>query len=92
MTWLLVFVGMLLVVLGMAVGVIFGRKPIAGSCGGIGAVGVDKACGICGGDVTKCEEASANAGAPQRPGRSGHIDMWLQVLFKEGIQLAGRAE
>ena len=52
---------------GMAVGVMMGRKPIAGSCGGIGAVGVDKACGICGGDVTKCEEASANAGAPQRP-------------------------
>ena len=35
MTWLLVFVGMLLVVLGKADGVIFGRKPNAGSCGGI---------------------------------------------------------
>ena len=31
MTWLLVFFIMLLVVLGMAIGVIFGRKPIAGS-------------------------------------------------------------
>ncbi|MEL0167875.1 MAG: (Na+)-NQR maturation NqrM [Pseudomonadaceae bacterium] len=66
MVWLMAFVVMLLCVAGMAVGVMMGRKPIAGSCGGIGAVGVDKACGICGGDTTKCEEASAKAGVPQR--------------------------
>ncbi len=45
-----------LVMAGMAVGVIMGRAPIKGSCGGLGAVGVDKACGICGGDATICEE------------------------------------
>ena len=67
MVWLLAFALMLLLFAGMAVGVMMGRKPIAGSCGGIGAVGVDKACGICGGDTTKCEEASANAGVVQRP-------------------------
>lgn len=58
-SWLLVFGIMLLVVLGMAVGVIFGRKPIAGSCGGIANLGIEKECSICGGDRTKCEEVNA---------------------------------
>lgn len=66
MEWLLAFVLMALIVVGMSVGVMMGRKPIAGSCGGIGATGVDKACGICGGDVTRCEEASSNAGVEPR--------------------------
>ena len=52
--WLLVFVVMLLVVAGMAVGVMAGRKPIAGSCGGIANLGIEKSCGICGNDFTKC--------------------------------------
>ena len=56
MTWLLVFGLMLLVVLGMAVGVIMGRKPIAGSCGGIANLGIEKECSICGGSREKCEE------------------------------------
>lgn len=42
MTWLLVFVIMLLVVFGMSIGVIMGRKPIAGSCGGIANLGIEK--------------------------------------------------
>jgi len=67
MIWLVAFLVMALVVVGMSVGVMMGRKPIAGSCGGIGATGVDKACGICGGDVSKCEEASERAGVVQRP-------------------------
>jgi hypothetical protein len=61
MTWLAVFVIMLLVVLGMSVGVLFGRKPIAGSCGGIANLGIEKECSICGGDRQKCEEVSAGA-------------------------------
>ncbi len=42
---------------GMAIGVIMGRKPIAGSCGGIGAAldEEDYVCEICGGDPDKCE-------------------------------------
>lgn len=66
MVWLLVFPLMLLIVAGMAVGVMMGRKPIAGSCGGIGATGLDKSCGICGGDVTKSEESTVNAGVEPR--------------------------
>jgi hypothetical protein len=35
-----------------------GRRPISGSCGGIGrANGEDSECAICGGDTLKCEEA-----------------------------------
>jgi hypothetical protein len=60
MTWLLVFLIMLLVVLGMAVGVIFGRKPIAGSCGGIANLGIEKECSICGGSREKCEEVNSD--------------------------------
>lgn len=56
MIWLAVFLTMLLVVLGMAVGVLMGRKPIAGSCGGIAALGIEKECSICGGSREKCEE------------------------------------
>jgi hypothetical protein len=42
----------------MAIGVIMGRRPISGSCGGIGRIkGGDGECAICGGDPVKCEEA-----------------------------------
>jgi hypothetical protein len=45
-----------LVVAGMAVGVMMGRGPIKGSCGGMGALGIDQACDICGGDPKRCDE------------------------------------
>lgn len=58
MTFLVVFVAMLAVVGMMAVGVIMGRKPIAGSCGGIANLGIEKECSICGGSREKCEEVN----------------------------------
>lgn len=44
-TFFAIFIIFGLVMVVMAVGVIFGRKPITGSCGGLGAVGVERACG-----------------------------------------------
>ena len=41
----------------MAVGVIFGRKPIAGSCGGMKALGMEMDCEVCGGDPEYCEKS-----------------------------------
>lgn len=61
MTWLIVFGVMLTVVGGMAIGVIMGRKPIAGSCGGIANLGIEQECSICGGNRDKCEEVTAQA-------------------------------
>ncbi len=49
-----VFIG--LVIAGMAIGVMAGRGPLKGSCGGMGALGIDTACDICGGNPQKCEE------------------------------------
>ena len=40
-----------LVMAGMAVGVMNGRPPIKGSCGGMGALGIDTAC-VMGGHLT----------------------------------------
>lgn len=60
-TLFVVFGFMLLVVAGMAVGVIFSNKPIKGSCGGMNAIGMDGACDICGDDPNKCKEQSEKA-------------------------------
>ena len=61
--FLVVFAVMALVVLGMSAGVLAGRAPIAGSCGGIANLGIEKECSICGGVREKCDEASAQQGA-----------------------------
>ncbi len=63
---LVVFSVMLLVVLGMASGVMAGRKPIGGSCGGIAALGIEKSCSICGGERQKCDEANADGAVQAR--------------------------
>ncbi len=42
----------------MAVGIIFGNKPLSGSCGGLNPDGV---CSYCGGDPQKCENSESNS-------------------------------
>ncbi|UTA49404.1 (Na+)-NQR maturation NqrM [Simiduia sp. 21SJ11W-1] len=62
-TFLVAFVVLGLVIIAMSVGVLLGRKPISGSCGGMSALGMEVACDICGGDKGKCEKETSKSGA-----------------------------
>ena len=55
MIFLISFIVFAFILSAMAVGVIAGRAPIKGSCGGIGALGIDQSCDLCGGDPQRCE-------------------------------------
>lgn len=67
-TIILALVVLLLVVVGASVGVLFGRKPISGSCGGVGAALGEKdyTCPICGDDPNKCESEEGNEDATEK--------------------------
>ena len=62
MIFLISFLVFALIIAGMAIGVIAGREPIKGSCGGIGALGIDQSCEICGGDPQRCETETRASG------------------------------
>ncbi|WP_426417841.1 (Na+)-NQR maturation NqrM [Aestuariirhabdus sp. LZHN29] len=72
--FLLTFVGLLVIVAAMSLGVIFANKPIKGSCGGLGAVGIDSECSICGGNPDKCEESQADEGAADGVSKDSFYD------------------
>jgi hypothetical protein len=61
LTVLLAFILLGTIIAAMSIGVLMGRKPITGSCGGIGAALGEKnySCDICGGDPNKCDEQQA---------------------------------
>ena len=59
--FILAFFVLLSIVAMMSIGVMRGRAPIAGSCGGLNAMGVEGGCEICGGDPAKCEENSSSS-------------------------------
>jgi hypothetical protein len=56
---LLVF---MMIVAAMSVGVMAGRAPISGSCGGVGKLGIDQKCELCGGDPQVCETQTRSTG------------------------------
>ncbi|MEX0941749.1 MAG: (Na+)-NQR maturation NqrM [Pseudomonadales bacterium] len=67
MEFFLAFLFLLTIVSAMAIGVISGRKPISGSCGGLSNLGIAGACEICGGDLAKCEKRDASVSASRSP-------------------------
>lgn len=66
----LTFILLLAVVGGMAIGVMRGRAPISGSCGGLNNLGMDGACEICGGDPARCESAPGEGGSSNVKGKA----------------------
>ena len=54
-TVLITFSILLLIFVAMSIGVVFGRKPIAGSCGGLKTMEEIGDGEICGGDPAKCK-------------------------------------
>jgi len=81
MVYILAFLILVLVVTGMAVGVIFSNKPIKGSCGGLSAVGVDGECEICGGDPQKCDEEQERRALEKDP---NNPDLFYDAAEKTG--------
>lgn len=75
-TMVLTFAVLLLIVIAMSVGVLMGRKPIAGSCGGMASLGMDTVCDICGGDPNKCDEEQ------ERVAGSAPADLAYEVKSK----------
>ncbi|WP_110641329.1 (Na+)-NQR maturation NqrM [Salinicola sp. CPA57] len=80
--WILAFAIMLLLVAGMAIGVILGNKPIAGSCGGLNTLGLKSGCEICGGNDEVCEEESRKniAGARRRSDENRGADLGYNAV------------
>ncbi len=72
--FLVIFAVMFLVVAIMSVGVLMGRKPISGSCGGMSALGMEVACDICGGDTSKCEKENSENGKASEKSESLSYD------------------
>lgn len=68
--FVLVFIVLMLIIAAMAVGVMMGKKPLKGSCGGVGAALGEKdySCDICGDDPNKCDEIS-QAGSGDNKGQ-----------------------
>ena len=60
-TVLVSFILFTIVILIMSVGVLMGRSPVKGSCGGLSNVTGMTECELCGGSTSKCEELSSKA-------------------------------
>ncbi len=53
---LIIFLVLMLIITAMSVGVLFGKKPITGTCGGLANIEPGRECELCGGNPSKCIE------------------------------------
>jgi len=53
---LIIFLVLMLIIAAMSVGVLFGKKPISGSCGGLANLEPGRECELCGGNASQCIE------------------------------------
>ncbi|MGM0449894.1 MAG: (Na+)-NQR maturation NqrM [Pseudomonadota bacterium] len=68
-TFILAVVMVMVLIAGMSIGVIFGRKPISGSCGGVGnQLGGGSGCSVCGRESGNCgdDEDAPEVGEAER--------------------------
>ncbi|MDA0279307.1 MAG: (Na+)-NQR maturation NqrM [Proteobacteria bacterium] len=69
--FLITFLIMAVVIVIMSVGVLFGRKPVQGSCGGMNNIVGLKECEICGGEPEFCQNEFPDRAEEQvEPNRS----------------------
>lgn len=73
---LITLVFLLIIFAAMAVGLMLGRGPIKGSCGGIAALTGERTCDLCGGDRVRCEEINGepNVGAKDDASAEGKVE------------------
>jgi hypothetical protein len=57
---LLSFIALMIIIGLLALGQLFGRKPLQGSCGGMAAMGLKQKCDLCGGQPEKCKSLDKN--------------------------------
>tara|TARA_X000000368_G_C22764814_1_gene594460 strand:+ start:74 stop:247 length:174 start_codon:yes stop_codon:yes gene_type:complete len=53
---LIIFLVLMLIITAMSVGVLFGKKPITGTCGGLANLEPGRDCELCGSNPSKCIE------------------------------------
>ena len=53
---LIIFLVLMLIIAAMSVGVLFGKKPITGTCGGLANLEPGRECELCAGNASQCVE------------------------------------
>jgi len=59
--FLVSLVAIILMMLLMGIGVLMGKEPLKGTCGGLNRIMGDRDCPVCGGDTQKCETTKSTS-------------------------------